>query len=427
VAAKSRVPGSIYLNGRRYWWSVRLPGETTRRAIPLRPPGARYATTDRRVAEQVARDLYARAVFRAEAATAPPDAGTVAGLAKAYMEHVEQHYIGPEGRPSQEPMHIRLALAPLLDLYAALDPADFGPLALQTVRQAMIDADLSRRTVNQRTGMIKRMFKWATAQELIPASTYHGLLAVDGLKRGRAGVREGRTVTPIDETWVRRTQAALPATVAAMVEVQLWTGMRSTEVCTMRPCDIDRRGKVWTYTPAAHKTTHHGHRRVVPLGPKAQAALRPFLDAARKTNAYLFSPAESEADRRAKQHAARKTPLGQGNRPGTNRRADPRRTPGERYDRTAYRRAIERAIGKANRRTRADLKRRRVTDPDAIQAALIPHWTPHQLRHTAATRIRREMGLDAARALLGHRSLAIADTYAELDQALAAKAASQFG
>ena len=58
---------------------------------------------------------------------------------------------------------------------------------------------------------------------------------------------------------------------------------------------------------------------------------------------------------------------------------------------------------------------------------LVPHWHPHQLRHTAATTIRREMGLDAARALLGHRSLGITDTYAELDQALAVEAARKLG
>jgi hypothetical protein len=37
------------------------------------------------------------------------------------------------------------------------------------------------------------------------------------------------------------------------------------------------------------------------------------------------------------------------------------------------------------------------------------------------------MGLDAARALLGHRSLGITDTYAELDQALAVEAARRLG
>ena len=61
------------------------------------------------------------------------------------------------------------------------------------------------------------------------------------------------------------------------------------------------------------------------------------------------------------------------------------------------------------------------------QNELVPHWHPHQLRDTAAIVIRREMGLDAARALLGHRSLGITDTYAELDQALAVEAARKLG
>ena len=35
---------------------------------------------------------------------------------------------------------------------------------------------------------------------------------------------------------------------------------------------------------------------------------------------------------------------------------------------------------------------------------MIPHWHPNQLRHNAATRLRREFGLDMARAVLGHSS-----------------------
>ena len=45
------------------------------------------------------------------------------------------------------------------------------------------------------------------------------------------------------------------------------------------------------------------------------------------------------------------------------------------------------------------------------------HWHPHQLRHAAATRIRRQYGLEAARAVLGHKSLAITEVYAEQDTA----------
>jgi integrase len=45
----------------------------------------------------------------------------------------------------------------------------------------------------------------------------------------------------------------------------------------------------------------------------------------------------------------------------------------------------------------------------------IPRWTPNQLRHRAATRVRREYGLDAARGLHGHSSHSVTEVYAELD------------
>lgn len=57
----------------------------------------------------------------------------------------------------------------------------------------------------------------------------------------------------------------------------------------------------------------------------------------------------------------------------------------------------------------------------------VPYWHPHRLRHPAATVVRREMAIDAARALLSHRSLGITDSYAELDKALAVEAARKLG
>ncbi len=51
------------------------------------------------------------------------------------------------------------------------------------------------------------------------------------------------------------------------------------------------------------------------------------------------------------------------------------------------------------------------------------HWHPHQLRHNAGTFLRKEFGLETARIIiLGHRSAAITEVYAELDhqKALAA-------
>ena len=48
---------------------------------------------------------------------------------------------------------------------------------------------------------------------------------------------------------------------------------------------------------------------------------------------------DSERKRLRERHAARKTPTGYGNRPGTNRTDEPERSPGDRYTRDSYRRA----------------------------------------------------------------------------------------
>ena len=57
----------------------------------------------------------------------------------------------------------------------------------------------------------------------------------------------------------------------------------------------------------------------------------------------------------------------------------------------------------------------------------MPPWHPNSLRHTKATELRREAGLDAARAVLGHRSTAVTKVYAELDMGQAADMAKRMG
>lgn len=54
-------------------------------------------------------------------------------------------------------------------------------------------------------------------------------------------------------------------------------------------------------------------------------------------------------------------------------------------------------------------------------------WHPHQLRHNAGTRIRKEFGLEVARAVLGHRSAVVTEVYAELNSNLAASVMEKIG
>ena len=49
-------------------------------------------------------------------------------------------------------------------------------LALEAVRDAMIESGLARSTVNERTRVVKRMFKWAVRKKLVPAAIYGDLL-----------------------------------------------------------------------------------------------------------------------------------------------------------------------------------------------------------------------------------------------------------
>ena len=205
----------------------------------------------------------------------------------------------------------------------------------------------------------------------------------------------------------------------------------------MRAGEIDRTGDVWLYRPAKHKTQHHGHTREVPIGPKAQAVLAPFLKA--DPAAHLFSPAEADAAHRAKRAMARRTPASCGNVVGSNRKANPRKSPGDHYVVGVYRQAVARACNSAfpppeplARRTgekRAQWKRRLTPEQRAALAAWRREhrWNPHRLRHSAGTLIRRQFGLEAAQTVLGHRTLAATQIYAEKHADTARRVAAEIG
>jgi integrase len=237
-------------------------------------------------------------------------------------------------------------------------------------------------------------------------------------------------VRPIPEEQIEAVLPFLSRHVRAMVELQLVSGMRPCEVCRMRTADIDRTGDVWTYRPEHHKGAHLDIERVIDLGPRCRDALAPFLKPLNPT-AYLFSPRETEAERLAALHEKRLrdgTPLNEGNRPGTNRQPKPRRTAGAVFTVNAYRRAIARACDKAfpppaplaklkgetGKAWRARLTAEQRAELSAWRAA--NRWRPHRLRHNAATRLRREFGIDVARIILGHKSDSTTSIYAERDR-----------
>ncbi len=335
---------------------------------------------------------------------------TVAEVAVSFWQFAKSYY-EKNGQPTSELDEYRQVIRVLRRLYGSTPAQDFGPLALKVVRQQMIDAGLSRGVINRRIGRVKRLFKWAVAEEMLPPSVLQAIQAVEGLRRGRTTACEMEPIKPVPDAVVEATLPHMPEVIADMVRLQRLCGCRPAEVCIVRPWYVDRKREAWRYRPESHKTEHHGRERVICLGPKAQDVLQPYL--LRDKTAYCFSPAESERCRLAQLHAQRRTPLSYGNRPGTNRRRKPKRQPGNRYDTNAYRRAIHRAVDTANRKREKDDQ--------------LPKWSPNRLRHTAATEIRRTFGLEAAQVALGHSQADVAQIYAEKDLTLAAEVARKIG
>jgi integrase len=374
-------------------------------------------------------------------APALPEEITVEAVAHRYLTWARTYYV-KHGRPTTEPRDIESACGPLLAFHAQTPAAQFGPKALKLVRQAMIERGWVRKRINRNVDRIKRMFKWAVAEELIPPTAYEGLRAVAGLRFGRCGAHDNPPVKSAPDELVQPVKAFVSRQVAAMIDLQLLTGARPGEIVIMRPCDLDRSQPVWLYRPSEHKTEHHGLDRMIFVGPKAQDLLAHFL--LRPAEAYCFSPAEADRERRAELTAARTTPQSCGNVPGKNRRAKPGRHPGDHYTRDSYRRAIDRAIELAFP-PREPLQRRQGTDgqPETLKdwhARLTAeekaelkawyrqhHWHPHQLRHNCGTYVRKEFGLEAAQILLGHSKADVTQVYAERDVSRAFTVAAKIG
>lgn len=353
------------------------------------------------------RGLYAEVIAGthdgADLPIGPSDNPTISELILAYLAYAQQYYRTPDGADGRE-YELTADICRLVRRQSGNSPAkDFGPKKLKAVRQELIDGELSRKYINKQIDRVRRMFRWGAEEEMISASIPQALAMVAGLKKGRTGAKELPPVRPISPDVVDATIVELPDLLADMVRVQLLTGMRPGELVKMRPQDIDRSGPEWLYTPPKHKTEWRGHHRTIAIGPKAQGVLLHYL--ARAADVCLFQPQDSEAKRLAEREANRKVPTSCGNRRGTNRKVNPKRTPGNQYSVDSYRKAIQRAARRAG----------------------VERWAPHQLRHSAATTVRKQFGLDACQAVLGHRGAKVSEIYAELDTAKAKEVARRIG
>ncbi|MDB5346823.1 MAG: site-specific tyrosine recombinase XerC [Schlesneria sp.] len=272
-------------------------------------------------------------------------------------------YYVKNGRQTDEVFCIRSAIRALMNLFGEIPASDFGPLALKAVRQAMVENGLSRIYVNKSVGRIRRAFRWACENELVSPTVLHGLQSVSPLLAGRTTAKDYAPRRPVPQDQIDSVKQVVPNRTADLIELQLLTGARSGEILSLTPSMIDRSEAVWLARLKDHKTSHHGKERVLVFGPQAQLILRKYLSV--HPSARMFKIRRSWYG-----HSVRAACEGLG---------------------------------------------------------IKPAWTPHWLRHTAATRLREQYGLEAAQIMLGHSRADMTQLYAALNLAKAVEVALEAG
>jgi hypothetical protein len=119
--------------------------------------------------------------------------------------------------------------------------------------------------------------------------------------------------------------------------------------------------------------------------------------------AFLFSPRLAVEERNAKRRAGRRPPLTPSQR-ARKRKANPKRAAGACYRSSSYAQAVARACRKAGVK-----------------------FQPYSLRHGRKMEIERSAGVEAARAVLGQKSIDATQHYGEQDLRRAREVITRLG
>jgi hypothetical protein len=115
---------------------------------------------------------------------------TVAEVCVLFMDHAKTYYRLADGRLSSSYDGMLQAVNALRP-FGKLPAAAFGPRSLRQVMERLVDGPTKsgkprpRRSVNRILKRIRGLFKWAASHEIVPPSSWHGLLTVEPLRKGR--------------------------------------------------------------------------------------------------------------------------------------------------------------------------------------------------------------------------------------------------
>lgn len=262
-------------------------------------------------------------------------------------------------------------------LFGYAPVAEFGPLKLRALRDAMVAGDpdqkdkdgkpkprkpWSRNTVNRQIKRIRAIIRWGVSWEMVSASVVDALDTVSSLTAAETTAKEAIPRVAVPDEDFQAVRKVLREKHRDMLDLLSLTGARPGELLKLTTGMIDRSGPIWRCELSQHKTSHRGKTRVLFFNEAAQLILRKYL---------------------------------QGN-PDT-------RLLKMRRDNFGH--VVNRACIRAN----------------------VTPFCPHQVRHTVATKLVDEMGTEAAQRLLGHSKAAMTEHYSKGAERQAQEAVKRLG
>lgn len=222
----------------------------------------------------------------------PADQGpSVAELIVAFRAHATKHYL-KNSKQTSEVCCYDSCLRILRQMYGFMPAKDFGPLALKAVRAAMVAGDpkavdskgqpkprkpWARTNVNVMIGRVRRVFKHAVENEMIPVSVFTSLQTVSPLLSGRTEAHDNPRREAVEQDKIDSVRELVRPLVRDLIDLQLLTGARSGELLKLTPNMINQSQEVWKAVLTDHKTAHHGVKRVLHFGPLGKLILTKYL------------------------------------------------------------------------------------------------------------------------------------------------------
>lgn len=289
---------------------------------------------------------------------APHERVSLKDLRALYLVHAERHYRRRSGAPTREHLNMRAVLDRFAAFAGEINPAEkVNRHQVRAWLDQLAAEKLTRPYVNACLSRLRRWLRWAADLDYVPIRVVEELRLVRPLQPFRSDATEPTPARPPELDAIDRAIAAAAPPARHVLQLLRLTGARPGELLELSNAEVhlDDQPRL---TPLQHKCAHHGHHRVIPLCPAAAAVVQRYARPLCPLDPLFVS----------------------------RRRRGPLSIEGLR---TAWLRACRRA-GVA----RCEL---------------------YDIRRRTARHVRRELGLDAAQALLGHSHASTTEVYAPLD------------